>query len=226
MYTFADVSILIKIRVAGILFLLTLIIPTLNWVVFLSDFISPEGDTASRILKNEVLFRFNILNQIITSLCIFTLGWLLHLLVKTVHSSISFFAFILKGFESFLFLVLSMIYLLMLLLVKSGYNQESILNGLINNYINLTAVPGIFMGMSMFIFSFLLYNSGIISKWLAGMGICACFLVVLYDSISVLSPAYSSKIFFQIGGSAPVCIFQILIGLCLIFKKFNYESYS
>jgi hypothetical protein len=214
-----NASILLKIRIAGILFLLSLIIPILNWGFILSDFNTLEGDTASWILENEFLYRFNILNQIITGLCILTLGWLLYLILKPVHRTISFFAFILKGFESFLFLVLSMVYFLQLLFVKSGFNQENILNSLLNNYINLTAIPGIFLGFSMLIFSILLLNSGIISKWLAILGICSYALVVLYDSLIILSPAYSSKIFIQIIGSAPVCIFQILISLCFILKK-------
>jgi hypothetical protein len=213
-----------KQRVAGMLFLLSLVIPILNWVCILSTFLSSLGNISIEIQENEFLFRFNILNQIISSICSALLGYLLHLILKPTNPEVSFFALIIKAFESIMILSLAILFLILLIMIESGFNEEPVLRGVICNYINITAISGIFLGLSMFLFSLLLYRSGIVPKWLAYLGIFSYLLVIFYDSLMLLSPGHASLLFVQIPGSVPVCVFQLTISMCFLFKKQVYES--
>jgi len=219
MSTISDISTLNKQRVAGILFLLTIIIPSLNWVFILSRFLLYDGDIALRILENEFLFRFNIINQIISSVCIMALGYLLYIILKPIEAKVSLLALFFKAFESIFTLILAIVYLIVLSMVKSGINEESLITGLISNYISYTAIPGLFLGISMMIFAFLFYKTDIIPKWLAILGVISYIIVILYDSSIILSPKISSLMIVQIIGSTPVGIFHLIIGFYLIFKK-------
>lgn len=219
MQTILNVSTLIKIRVAGILFLINLIVPTINWMFILSSFLTNEDSIATKILENEFMFRFNILNQIITSISILMLAWILFLALKPVSPGISLLALLLKAFESVATLFIALAFLCLLIVTKSGFNQEKLLYGLIQNYINITSVSGIFMGMSMLIFTAIFLKSGIIPGWLAIFGFCAYILVIIYDSSVLLSAGYTSKACIQMVCCAPVGIFQIFISIWFLFKK-------
>jgi hypothetical protein len=55
--------------IAGFMFLLSLLVPMLNWIFVLSKFILAENAvaTSQNILSNEFLFRINITNELIAS---------------------------------------------------------------------------------------------------------------------------------------------------------------
>ena len=93
-------STLKKLRATGILFLISLIIPTLNWVFVFSKFLSYRS-----LLEHENLFVLNIMNQIISAICIIILGVLLHLILKQRDAAVSFMAFVFKMFEAVFFLL-------------------------------------------------------------------------------------------------------------------------
>jgi hypothetical protein len=56
-------------RVAGFMFLFSLIVPLLNWIFVYSKLIIAENviATANNIMANEFLFRIGIINDLITS---------------------------------------------------------------------------------------------------------------------------------------------------------------
>ncbi len=208
-------------RVAGVLFLLSLVVPTLNWRYLLSRFISNEGSASLNILNEELLFRFNIINGIFTTVIIMALALCLYIILRTVNQNIALGAFSLKIIEAVLTATLTLGYFISLLVLKSApHNTEiqKVINLLINNYIFFTAIPGIFFGLGMMIFSYLLLKSGYVPVILAAFGIISYFLVAVFDSLMVLLPGYAIILPVQIIGSAPVCIFQIFTGLWLLCK--------
>jgi hypothetical protein len=218
----ANNSILKISRIAGILFLLSLIIPTLNWVFILSNFSSVGENTSLRILSNELLFRISIINEIISAIVIFALAYFLHVILKTINSNVSLFAFSLKAAEAFLTLVLALGHFTVLFIIKEDANEtQPIVDVLIGKYIFLTVFPGLFLGLSMVLFSYLFFVSEYIPKVLATFGIVSYSLVIIYDSMQILFPYQASLLAVQLIGSLPVCVFQVVVGLWLACKGIN-----
>jgi hypothetical protein len=208
-------------RVVGILFLLSLLVPTLNWMLILSRCISEDSSTSLNILNNELLFRFNIFFGILTTSIILSLAVCLYLILNTVNRNIALFAFSLKMVEAVLTAALTMGYFISLLVVKGepqNLELQKVTNLLVENYIFFTAIPGIFFGLSMMIYSFLFLKSGYVHVILAFFGIISYSLVIIYDSLTVLFPNYAAILPIKIIGSAPVCLFQIIIGMWLLCK--------
>ena len=143
------------VRVAGILFLLSLLMPTLNWVFILSKFTSSGSDISLNILNNELLFRLNILIGIFSSIVILALNICLYRLLCTVNRSLALGAFSIKLIEA-IFAAMLFLGHLMALLVLNGEPQNidihKIVNHLVENYITFTDISGIFFGMSMLIY--------------------------------------------------------------------------
>ncbi|HAZ00840.1 MAG TPA: hypothetical protein DD653_00020 [Marinilabiliales bacterium] len=218
-------SILKISRVTGVLFLLSLIVPILNWFFMLSNFFSVQGNTSLEILSNELLFRLSIMNEIISAIIIFTLAFFLHLSLKTINSNLSLFAFSLKTAEAFLTLVLALGHFIILLVIKEDANKiQFIVDVLIGKHIFLTIIPGIFFGLSMVIFSYIFLKSKYIPRVLAVFGIVSYSLVIIYDSTQMLSPYQASLLIVQLTGSLPVCIFQVVVGLWLACKGITIKS--
>lgn len=206
-------------KFVGALFLLSLIIPICNWVFILSKFATPDGNIALEILNNELLFRIAIYIEIVTSLVVLALAYYLHMLLKPIDQNLSFAAFTSRLTECILTIVLAIGHFIGLLVVKEKVGESIvIMDVMVGKYIFLTAFPGLFMGMGMLLFSYIFLKSGYISKKMAVFGIASYMLVIVYDSIMILFPDYAAIIIVQIIGALPISIFQITIGLWLIFK--------
>jgi hypothetical protein len=214
-------------RVAGILFLFSLLVPTLNWMFILSRFITPESSTSMDILNNELLFRFNIVNGVFSTIIILSLASCLYLILRKVNRHLALLAFSLKMIEAILTATLTLGHFITLLVLKADSHNielQKVINPLIESYIFFTAIPGIFFGLSMMIFSYLFLKSGYLPFFLAISGIVSYLLVISYDSLTVLLPDYAVILPIQIIGSAPVCLFQIIIGLWLLFKRLKITT--
>jgi hypothetical protein len=130
-------------------------------------------------------------------------------------------AFALKIIEGVLTATLTLGHFITLFVLKAesqNIELHKVINPLTENYIFFTAIPGIFFGFSMVIYSYLFLKSGYLPVFLAFSGIISYLLVIFYDSLTVLLPDYAVMLPIQISGSAPVCLFQIIIGLWLLFN--------
>jgi hypothetical protein len=215
------------VRVAGILFLLSLLMPTLNWALILSKFTSSGSDASMDILNNELLFRLNIVIGIFSSIVILALNICLYRILFTVNRSLALGAFSLKLTEAIFAAILFLGHFIALLVLKGepeNIEAHKIINHLVENYITFTAISGVFFGMSMLIYSYLLLKSGYLHFLVALSGIVSYSLVVIYDSLVILFPCYAGIISIQIIGSVPVCLFQIVFGVWLLFKGINITS--
>lgn len=203
-------------------------VPIINWVFVLSQIISSNDYNiiVSNILNNEFLFRLNIIIQLCGALLGLILAIALYTIFRRNYKNLAFLAFSLKFIEVILFLFIALIHFVALLILKGEGNFPSIqqqnlystIGLFLKNYINITAIPGVFMGLSLMIYSFLFLKSGLIPSKLALFGIVAYVLVVIYDTTSILFPD-SINLLFQIIGTSPIFIFQVLIGIWLLASK-------
>jgi len=169
------------------------------------------------IIDKEFIFRVNIINQIISAICIIVLGFHLHLLLKRYNNKVSSIALGFRMIEAGIFIVIALFYFVVFSMLKYSLIELSVFRELVKNFIPYTAVPGIFMGISMLLFSILFYVSSFIPKWLAIMGIASYAIVIIYDSSVILNPNTGPMI--QVIGSAPVGLYQIVIAFYFIFIK-------
>lgn len=214
-------------RIIGALFILILLVPILNWTLILSDFISEDNAlrTAQNILANESLFRLNIINQILTAIIILLLSFLLYGLLKTANRNLALLGFTFRFIELILTLVIAFGHFILVLTVKDQslwtLNEPEILSVIeliLKNHIQITAIPGIFFALGMVIFSYLFLISKIIPKKLSLFGIISYLLICIYDTAGIRFPGFTELVITQIIFTVPMCIFQITIGIRLLIK--------
>ena len=230
----SNISKLNAARVAGFMFLSSLLVPLLNWIFVLSKFIVAENAiaTAHNILANQLLFRISIINQIITSVIAVVLALALYIILKSVNKNLALLALFLKLVEATLSAVIALGHFIALLALNEKtsltvFNPkpvEALVGLFLNVYISITAIPGVFFGLSLMIFSYLLFKSKYVPGKLAAFGVFSYALVFIYDALIILFPNYATVIIIQIIGSAPIVFFQIVIGLWLLFKGVNVQS--
>lgn len=222
------------VRVSGFMFLIILFYPVTNWIFVLSKYISAENaiKTSQNIMANELLFRINIINQLITSAFIVILALSLYIILKSVNKYLALFALLMKSIEAILWGILAFGHFIVLLILKglpslTVYKPEqvqSIVGIFINDYISLTSIAGIFSGLSLMIFSYLLFKSKYVPGLLAALGIVSYVLVSIYDLLTVLSPNFTDIMIVQLVFCTPICIFQLIIGAWLLLKGVNIQS--
>jgi hypothetical protein len=221
-------------KVAGAMFLLSLLIPMLNWVFVLSKFIVPDNAiaTAKNIVTNDLLFRIGIANQLLTSVIAIALSLALYAMLKHINKNLALLALILKLTEAILIAVIALGDFVALLVLNShssltvfGPNQIPALIGLfVNIHISVTAIPMIFLGLNLMVFLYLLYRSHFVPKILAVFGIVSYALIFLYALITVLSPNYASILLIQTICWAPSCCFELMIGLWLLIRGIKVQQ--
>ncbi len=229
-----DLSLKKTVRIIGLLFLFTLMIPLLNWTLVLSKFIVPENpiDTAHNIVANEFIFRIGIINDLITSAVALALAVSLYLILKAVNKNLALFALFLKFTEAILWAVMTLGNYVNLLILKGQTSlttgesgQIQTLVGLsLNAHMSKSAIAGIFLGLSSIVFFYLLFKSRFVPKILASFGIISYALIFFYDSMTILSPKYANILIIQVISWGPSIIFGLTIAFWLLIKGINVQS--
>lgn len=216
------------VKVAGFMFLFAFIAPALNWALVLSklNVVDDAIATANNIMANEFVFRIGITIELFLSVGLIILGLALYLILKPVNKNLALFAMLLKLIEAALMAVTVLVPFI-LLQVLSGNNQLTIFTqeqlqlpiGLIfNSHTAITAVPMVFLGLDMMIFSYLFLKSNYIPRILAGFGILSFAFILIQSLMFMLAPEHATKPINQITFWAPSGLFEIIIGIWLLGK--------
>ncbi len=216
------------VRTAGVLFLLSLLVPSLNWIFILSKFIVSDNviGTAEKIVQNGFLFRLNIVNEMVSGIVAITLAAALYSLLKSVDKHLALTAFCFKLAEGIVSAMIAVGHLAAFLIladqplptrIESAYLFR-LIGALVNNHFWITAISGIFLGVNLVIFLFLLYRSRYIPQALAGFGIISYALILVYDLSMVLFPEFTRVPIVQAVGWGPSILFELIIGSWLLVK--------
>lgn len=221
-------------KVAGLMFLLSLMVPLLNWIFVLSKFIVAENAiaTAQNILANEFLFRIGIINELIISTVAVILALALYIILKPVNKNLALLALFLKLIESTLWAVIALGHFIALLILNGQASStvsepekiQALVGLFLNAYISVTAIPGVFVGLNLMVFLYLLFKSKYVPGILAGFGVLSYAFIFAYDLITILSPNYAKNMIIQIICWASGILPVIIIGLWLIFKGVNLQQ--
>lgn len=216
------------VRVAGWMFLLAFVVPTLNWALVLSGF-NVAGDalaTAQNIMANEFAFRAGISIELLMALSLLLLGLSLYIILKGINKNIALFALILKLVEATLLAITVLVPYIALQLLNgdqglTAFSREQMqfpLGIIFNSHMAITAIPMVFLGLDMMLFSYLFYRSGYIPRLLAGFGIVSFALIFIQSLLFLLAPDYAEIPINQIIFWGPSGLFEILIGVWLLVK--------
>jgi len=107
----ADTSQRKAAKVAGFMFLFSLIGPLLNWTFILSKSIVAESviATANNIMANELLFRTGIAIELIMSVGLIVLALALYIILKPVYKNLALLALFLKLAEAIIAAVIVLV---------------------------------------------------------------------------------------------------------------------
>ena len=215
-------------RVAGLLFLLTFILPTISWIFVTSKFILPGNAVAAanNIMANELLFRIGIIAELIKSVLAIVFALTLYILLKSVNKNIALLALFLKLTEGILLAVIALGYFIALLVVgqqasSSEFGPEQIqalVGSFINSYFYMSAIVLVFHGLSSMIFLYLLFKSEYVPGKLAGFGSLSYALVFMYSLLLILGPNSATTLIAQVLCLAPSVLTELILGSWLLIK--------
>jgi len=210
-------------RVAGILFIFNLLIPTLAYLFIQSRLFVKANHltTSANVIENQALLSFGVISELALVIGLIGLAYSLYLLLRHVNQHLAFFAFIIKGIEATLMAVVTLISFLAFQMIINSSSFEavpplqikSIAGFLLNQHESLNSVPMIFLGIEMVIFSFLFVKSRLIPVWISYFGIISFSLIFIYGIFSIITSATN-----LMGLTLPSFAFELICGSWLLFK--------
>jgi hypothetical protein len=232
----ADISQRNIARIAGFTFLFVLTGYTLSWIFVFSRLIvvGNATATANNIMANEVLFHFGIACDLLLAICGIILAWALYILVKPVNRNLALLALCLKLIDPILAIITVSVSFITLQMIHvesfSTLFKPEQLQGLAGLFLNLhtaaSTVPMVFTGMGFIVFFYLLFKSKYVPQLLSGFGIFSYSLIFICSCINILGVIPSTSLLSNIEMIcfAPSCLFELIIGLWLLFKNKNLQE--
>lgn len=223
---FAEGSPFIYARVAGLMYVITIMLGVFSANYATSSLIVP-GDNAATvdiIMVNELLFRVGIATEILMYVLVIVLAFALYVVLKTVNKNLAMLALLWRLAEAIVgsgTVVLSG--LIPLLLINSGASFEAgQLQALVGMFLDVRSagldIVLIFIGVGGTVFCYLFYISKYIPRILAAWGVLTYLSMFVLSFISLVThvPDTTKMIFYAPGG-----LFEIILGLWLLFKGVN-----
>ncbi|MBW2219780.1 MAG: DUF4386 domain-containing protein [Deltaproteobacteria bacterium] len=221
-------------KVAGFMFLFSLIVPLLNWTFVLSKFVVEENviATANNIMANEFQFRIGITIELIMSVGLIVLGVALYIILKRVNKNLALLALVWKLVEATIAAAIVLVSFIALQVLNGGtyvtvFTPEQLqapVGFLFNQHTAIYSIPMVFLGLDMMVFSYLFFKSKYIPRVLAGFGILSFALIFIHSLMFILAPKYATMPINQVIFWAPSGLFEIIIGLWLLSKGLKIQQ--
>ena len=214
-------------RIAGLMFLLSLVVPTLGWTLSLSRMVvlGDAAATGRAVLAQPLLFRAGILSEVFTAVAVLVLAAALYRLLESVDRRIATVALVLKVAEGTLWAVIAMTHVAALGALEgaapgplAAAQLHALVGLLLAAHMPVTAVPGMLLGLNLVLFLSLLFRAGYVPRALAAFGVVAYALVLLYDALLVASPVLAANVAVQVTGWGPSVLFELVAGPWLLLK--------
>jgi len=225
-------SIQLTARIAAILTLLIVVLAPFSMLYIPTTLVVP-GDaatTANNIIDSQGLFRAGMVSDSIVFLIETVLTVLLYVLIKPVNKTLSLAA----AFSRLAMTVIQGINLLnhfVVLLLLSGASYLTVFAPdqlqafallFLNAHETVTFIWGLFFGLHLLIFGYLVYKSGYLPKFLGITLLVVALCYFIQDFGNVLLPQYKA-LFTSIGSLA---FLEIVFPLWLLIKGVNAEQWE
>jgi len=222
------------VRVAGFMFLFSLMVPFLNWTFLLSKLIVAGNAmaTANNIVADQLLFRIGITIELIMAAGLIVLALALYIILKPVNKDLALLALLWKLVEATIAAAIVLVSFIALQFLNGDayvtvFTPEQLqvpVGFLLNEHTALYSIPMVFLGLDMMIFSYLFFKSKYIPRILASFGILSFALIFIHALMYILAPEYATMPINQVIFWAPSGLFEIIIGLWLLFKGINVQQ--
>ena len=217
---------LIYARVAGLAYLITILLGIFSVNFVANNLIVPENNlaTINNILTNESLFRIGIASEILMYVLVILLSLSLYVVLKPVNKNLALLALLWRLAEAIIggsTTVISGLIPLLLINNETIQTQE-----LISLFLDVRSagldVVLIFIGMGGTIFCYLFFKSNYIPRVLAVWGMITYITMLIVSFASILSPdiTETTKMFFY----APGGLFEIIFGLWLLIMGIKVKK--
>jgi hypothetical protein len=228
--TIGDTSLLIYARVAGLAYVVVIMLGIFSVSYIDSNIIVPGNDAATvdNIMNNELRFRISIASEIIMYVLVVLLAHALYVILKTVNRNLALLALLWRIGEAIIgagVAVLTGFIPLLLLNGKAALEQDQ-LQALVGLFLQLRSagldVVLIFIGMGGTVFCYLFFTSKYVPRILAVWGMITYLSMLILALVSILLPSLpeSVKMIFY----APGGLFEVIIGLWLLIKGVKVQQ--
>lgn len=218
----------IVVKFTGFMFVFAFIGPTLNFIFTQSQLVDRESivSSANNVLANQLLFRVGITIELLLAFCLTVLAILLYTILKSENKNLALFALLLKFLEAAAVVSVVLISFITLQVMSetsafSAFTQEQLkvpLGFIVNAHTALYAVPMVFLGLDMMLFSYLFLKSGYIPSIISIFGIISFAMIFIHSIMHIVTPSLASIQLIQGLFYIPSGIFELVIGVWLMFK--------
>jgi hypothetical protein len=219
-------------RIAAVLTLLIVVLAPFSMLYIPTTLIVPENAvaTANNMMTSQGLFRAGMVSDSIVFLIEILLTVLLYTLVKPVNKTLSLAA----AFSRLAMTVIQGINLLnhfivLLLLSGTGYltvfapdQLQALALLFLNAHESVVLIWGLFFGLHLLVFGYLVYRSGYFPKLLGILLLIVALAYLVQDFGNMLFPQYKA-LFTSIGSLA---FLEIVFPLWLLIKGVNVEQWK
>jgi uncharacterized membrane protein (GlpM family) len=213
-------------KVAGFLYLVTMVIPLLGELFLRAPLIShaDAARTARNIVASERLFRLSIVSGLMTVAAEIILLVALYIVLEPINRNVSLVAAFWRLAKCVIFALIAVgDFIALRLLSGAGYLRafetkqlQALAELLINARHDVGFIGAAFLGLGSTVFAYLWLKSRYIPRGLAAWGIFSSLVMVIGILAMMVFPGLGSVI----GPAywAPMFIFEVILGLWLLVK--------
>ncbi len=228
----ADSSQLVYARIAGVAYILIIVIGVLSGTLIGSKLIVPgdDGLTARNIMANELLFRIGIVCALVMYAGVLVLSAALYVVLEKVNRNLALLALLLRSAEAIVGAA-TMLFAFAALFLVNGEGRSTALNTE-----QLHALAGVFLdvhtagldlvlfliGLGGTVFGYLFVVSRYVPRALAAWGIFTYSSILVLAFVSILvpkCPVILETVLYALGGA-----FELVFGFWLVFKGVDLHA--
>jgi len=227
----SDRTMAIYARIAGLTYLITILLNVFSVDYIESDIFVPGADraTVSRLADNEMRFRVCVASEIITYALVIPLAHALYIILKRVNKNLALLALLLRVAEAIIgatIAMLSGIIPLLLLDGEAAFGQKYMeaLTGLFFQVREGWDVVMLFYGAGGAIFCYLLFKSKCIPRIISAWGVIIYLVLLILAPVNIIKPGLSEFVEW-VAIWIPLIFFEVVIGVWLLVWGVDFKLY-
>jgi hypothetical protein len=228
----ADSSQLVYARIAGVAYILIIVIGVLSGTLIDSKLIVPgdDGLTARNIMDNELLFRIGIIGALVMYAGVLLLSAALYVVLEKVNRNLALLAMLLRSGEAIVGVAMVLLSFVVLFLLNGEGRSTAFdtpqLHALAGVFLDVRAggldLVLVLVGLGGTVFCYSFFVSRYVPRALAAWGIFTYLSILVLAFVSILMPTLPvilETVLYALGGA-----FELVFGFWLVFKGVDLHA--